>query len=76
MRMFQRISISVKLNELCDSVDECEEYKEAIKILEKKKEDLLLLVRTKLNLSIANANNLAEFERKRVEEVYEVDVAP
>ena len=63
----------VKLDNLHDLVDECEEYKEAVKILEKKKEDLLLLVKTKLNLNITNANNLAEFERKRVEELYEVD---
>ena len=41
---------------------------EAVKVLEKKKEDMLALVNSKLRLAIEDANNLAAFEKHKVEE--------
>ena len=50
-----------------DDIDDCEEFKEAVRILEKQKEDRLLLVQSKLNLLIENANHLAECEKRHME---------
>ena len=45
-----------------------------MRLLEKQKEERLLLVQSKLNIAIKNANYLAECERQHMEEVYEVGI--
>ncbi|KAK8803922.1 hypothetical protein WA171_000015 [Blastocystis sp. BT1] len=58
-----------------DSYEDDIEYKEAIEALEKKRENLLLLIHTELRMRLENANTQAAFEEKRINQFYEDQVA-
>ena len=48
------------------------DYLEALKILEKQKDENLLFVKTNYQLSIDAANKMAKFEEERIQEFYDV----
>lgn len=53
-------------------IEDFEEYKQAIRVLQERKNTHLLLVRSRLNQSIEDAHNLAAAEKKRMEETFKV----
>lgn len=53
-------------------IEDSEDYKQAIRVLQERKNTHLLLVRSKLNQSIEDAHNLAAAEKKRMEETFKV----
>ena len=50
------------------------DYLEALKILEKKREENLLFVKTNYQLSIDAANKMVKFEEERIQEFYDVSL--
>lgn len=58
------------------SLENDEEYKRALEILKKKKEDRLLLIRTHLELKKEAASLLAQAEERSLDHFYTVSAPP
>lgn len=52
-------------------IENCDEYINAVKVLEHQKEVLLMLVKSNYNMMIEDANKLAESEMNHIQEVFE-----